>query len=89
MIDFTKEGMEDADNWAEASASINLDTREVVVEPFYCVFPEELEPDDVVTELKEDPIQFTFDDIEDRCDMIYSIDSAYVKYDDEVYGIIQ
>ena len=90
LIDFTKEGMKDADNWAEASASINLDTREVVVEPFFCIFPEELEPDDVVTELKEDPTRFTFDDIEDRYNMICNVDTTYVKYDDEViYGIIE
>ena len=90
LIDFTEKTMGEAKSWAEASATIDLDTREVFVEPFYFVDPEELKPDDVVTELKDDPTLFTFDEIEEQYKMICNIESAYVKYGtDMIYGIIE
>ena len=91
LIDFTEEGMRNADCWAEATAKVDLDFREVSVEPFYYVDPDDLEPDDVVTELSEDPFSFIFDEIEDRYNMICNVDSAYVKYKDDetIYGIIE
>jgi hypothetical protein len=89
LIDFTEKSMADADKWAEATATINLDTEEVFVNPFYYINTDDLEVDDVVTELKEDPRQFRFDEMEDRYDMICSVDSDYVSYGISVYGVVK
>lgn len=89
LIDISEEGMANADLWAEATAMIDLDTEEVQVEPFWTVDEDDLEEDDVVVDLEQDPFDFTFDEIQDRYDMINGVDALFVRFEGQVYGFIE
>ena len=89
LIDISEEGMIDADNWAEATAEIDLDAREIYVEPFWMVDDDQLEKDDVVLDLEWNPFIFPIDQIEDICNRINNCESSLIRFDGKVYGFIE
>lgn len=87
LIDFTEEGMKNADELAEETATICLDTRDVEMDCFCCVDEDDIE-DEIIEFFEDDPFRFSFEEMDKRCELIDNCKANYMKFDDEVYEFI-